>query len=114
LSVENLNGEIIFLRKLTEGPTNESYGIHVAKMAGVPDEVVERAYEILKSLGNFSLKPAKTLPETNAYIDKDISININKNKNIDVINRIKDLDLNNATPLESLKILFELKSKIND
>jgi DNA mismatch repair protein MutS len=119
LAVENLNGEVVFLRKLKKGPTSESYGIHVAKMAGVPDEVTERAFEILKSLGKSTLKIKANNKANKKVFDKELNKELNfVNKDNDyanqIVNKIKNLDLNNITPIESLKILFELKATIHD
>lgn len=59
MAIEEAGDNIVFLRKVTEGGSSESYGIEVAKLAGLPEEVVERAREILSILGNSEITRTK-------------------------------------------------------
>jgi DNA mismatch repair protein MutS len=88
IAVKEWNEEIIFLRKLVEGSTNRSYGIQVARLAGVPTKVLKRAKEILKNIESGELEI--------------------------LINSLKKLDLSSMTPLEALNELNALKELLED
>ena len=108
--VKKWNGELIFMHELTKGVAVSSYGIQVAKMAGIPDKVIDVAKEILKKLENKEQDINNTLSiqsivtqENNSYYDLE---NLKK--------KIQNTDLDNITPLESLNLLQEIKKKLND
>ena len=104
--------DIIFLRKIVKGPTDDSYGIEVAKLAGVPNEVVKRAKVILGEMvenGFVEAKPTKKAPqvEQNATISfEDMSI-------YEAADKIKKVDINTLTPIEAMNFIFELKKLLN-
>ena len=104
--------DIIFLRKIVKGPTDDSYGIEVAKLAGVPNEVVKRAKAILSDMvenGFVEMKPTKKAPviEQNATISfEDMSI-------YEAADKIKKVDINTLTPIEAMNFIFELKKLLN-
>jgi len=104
--------DIIFLRKIVKGPTDDSYGIEVAKLAGVPNEVVKRAKAILSDMvenGFVEAKPTKKAPiiEQNATISfEDMSI-------YEAADKIKKVDINTLTPIEAMNFIFELKKLLN-
>ncbi len=114
VSVKEWNDEIIFLHKIVPGGTDDSYGIYVAKLAGIPPEVVQRAQKILTRLeisDDLQAKIRNRIPE-----EEQISI-FNK-KNNALLEKIKDeianLDVNSLTPLEALNKLQQLKKKVAD
>ena len=96
------DGKITFLHKIKEGAVSKSYGIHVAKLAKLPDEVVKRADEILKTYENKERKVQVSLP-----IDEVI---YEKPKVISKLEKINPLEI---TPIEALNILYELKKDID-
>ena len=115
IAVKEWGDRIIFLRKIMEGGTNRSYGIQVARIAGVPEEVIDRAREILNNLekGEFDeigmpkiARGKRSAPKNKAqlslFIDEDEII----------INELKALDVLNITPLEALQKLSTWKDKL--
>lgn len=102
VAVKEYDGNVIFLRKIIKGGTNKSYGIHVAKMAGIPKIVLKRASMILNNLS-----------KDNILIDNELIEDIDNNKeeltiNNKVIEKLKLIDLNSITPFEAIIKLNEL------
>ena len=98
--------DIVFLRKIVKGPTDDSYGIEVSKLAGVPNEVVKRAKQILNDIlsGEMQIKQPvskKVEPKMELSID-DIGV-------YEAADRIKKIDINTLTPIEAMNFIFELK-----
>jgi DNA mismatch repair protein MutS len=98
--------DIIFLRKIVKGPTDDSYGIEVSKLAGVPNDVVKRAKVILNDIlsGEIQTKQpvAKKAQPTVELSIEDISV-------YEAADRIKKVDINTLTPIEAMNFIFELK-----
>ncbi len=96
---------ITFLRKIVRGYADDSYGIEVAKLAGIPNEIIRRAKEILRSLdsGDAKAEKAPRQPEENSNITFD---DFRAN---DVRQKLLNTDINLLTPLEALNLLYELK-----
>jgi len=108
MEIKEWNNEIIFLYKILQGEANKSYGLEVAKLAGLPDDLIIKANGILNSFEQ--KKYPKDLKDSN---------NANKGKNEVLLESyINNLDLNKMTPLNALKTLFDIqklsKSKINN
>ena len=101
------------MRRLVEGGTNRSYGIQVARLAGIPAQVLDRAREILKNIESGELNGAgePVLARSKKPVDKDASVQLSLFSTSDeiVINSLKKLDISNMTPLEALNRLNELK-----
>ncbi|MBE6678012.1 MAG: DNA mismatch repair protein MutS [Ruminococcaceae bacterium] len=95
---------VVFLRKIVRGATDDSYGIEVAKLAGVPDKVVNRARQVLKSLE--STKPA---PKTVAVEEDNLSFSAFAEQEIAA--KLRAIDINTLTPIEAMGLLYELKKK---
>lgn len=118
IAVKEWNEEIIFLRKLVEGSTNRSYGIQVARLAGVPTEVLKRAKEILKNIESGELDGAgePVLAHSNSSADKDSNVQLSlfKSSGEILINSLKKLDPSSMTPLEALNELNALKELLED
>ena len=105
-SVKESEDEIIFLKKILPGPGNKSYGIHVAKMAGLPQIILDRANEILLHHLKNSKEKGNYLPKRN-----NDQISIFKENDMSYLKDLKDIDVNKLTPIEALKILDNLKKK---
>ncbi len=106
VAVEEYNDEIVFLRKIISGGANKSYGINVAKMAGLPSYVISRANELLFDFMNQN----KNLKMTNESTNKQIDI---FDKNDEIIHDIKSISLNDLTPIDALNKLNEIKNKLD-
>jgi DNA mismatch repair protein MutS len=115
MAVKEWNGEIIFLRKIVEGEANRSYGIQVARLAGLPQKVIDRAKEILFNLEKGELdamgmpkiattKKATSKPQLPSQLTLFVQPDILRLK-------LKELKIDRLTPLEAINILDELKKK---
>jgi len=114
--------DIIFLRRIVRGPADGSYGIEVAKLAGVPNAVVKRAHEVLDEIievqSGVSMKAkniAAELPDVDAYYGSDdIQMSFAGNNSNAIIDELKALDVNTLTPIESMQKLYDLVKKANE
>lgn len=105
-AVENGN-EITFLHKVKNGAVDKSYGIHVARLAKMPDSLLKRADEILNE---YESNAKKKNPEEKIQLTMDFKTNVKKD---DIIKEtIENIDVLNTTPMEALNVLFDLKQKI--
>ena len=111
VDVAEEHGEIVFLHKIVPGAASRSYGIHVAKLAGVPSTLLKDAEEKLFSLENGTSQ--KTIVSQPKEEDNQISLFSNI-RETEIINRVKDLNLMEITPSEAIRILEELKDLSND
>ena len=114
ITAEKKGRDIIFLRKVVRGSADESYGIQVAHLAGVPEGVVNRAAEILQELESNDLGKRKRI-KNGLKLDGQLTIMDYNSRNDGeeyVINNLKELDTQNLTPLEALNKLFEMKNKL--
>ena len=102
MEVKEWNRDIIFLHKIIPGIADSSYGIHVAELAGLPKEVINSAKQILT---NFEKK--ESIQIKNHYKEAVTY------KESEILKTLTNIDINNITPLQSQKILHELKSKIH-
>ncbi len=100
---------IVFLRKIVPGGTDDSYGIEVAKLAGIPNEVINRAKVILAE----TEARARAMKDNDIEIpDEDIAITLDDCINDSVIDDIRAADLNNMSPFEAMALLNELQKKL--
>ena len=114
IAAKKRGDSIIFLRKIVRGGTDDSYGIEVAKLAGVPNEVVKRAKEILADI-EADDKPAVRSRESSAGSHQlDLLGGISASKDTEVADRIRALDINTTTPIEAIATLYELKKLLSD
>ncbi len=112
VSVKETGGGIVFLRKVDPGAADRSYGIEVAKLAGLPNEVIDRAREVLiehesaehQLTGQLANDQSRPAPAAQLTIFTPISQ--------PVLEKLREVDLNRLTPLEALNLLAELKSQI--
>lgn len=112
IAVKKRGDDITFLRRIVRGGADDSFGIEVAKLAGVPDKVVKRAKQVLQSLES---EEAVTVPKNAAPPKREEPIQLTMlTKDGEVINRLKSIDVNALTPIESMNILFELVNMLKD
>ena len=126
IAVKEKGDDIVFLRKIIKGGADKSYGIQVAKLAGLPDSVIERAKEIVNELVNNDITD----------IVRNLSVDTNTKKNNkkvhldevdltqmslfdtisddDIIDELRNVDIGNLTPLEALNKLYELQNKVKN
>ena len=124
VTVKEVGKEVIFLRKIKEGGTAHSFGIHVARMAGMPQPVLESAERTLKALENSqaleaigALTPIKPHTTKEGRVEKDGSIQLSMFQLDDPLleslrDRLKGLDLNNMTPLQAFDALRAMKDEL--
>ena len=124
VAVKEVGKEVIFLRKLREGGTAHSFGIHVARMAGMPQQVLESAERTLKALENSqalekigALTPVKPHNVKEGRVEKDGSIQLSMFQLDDPLleslrDRLKAVDLNNLTPLQAFDLLRAMKEEL--
>jgi DNA mismatch repair protein MutS len=116
------NGKVVFLHKIKEGPADKSYGIHVAKLAELPEELINRANEILTALEQSEVQTVplikeETLLEQPAQLSffnepKEPKKPEHSSKEKRVLEKIKELDLLDVTPLQAINMLYELQKKL--
>ena len=114
IAVKEWNDEIIFLRKLVEGGTNRSYGIQVARLAGIPEKVITRAKKILFNIenGEHNLIGLPVLTEElNDSTKEQVQLNLFRKPDQFVIEKLQKLDISKMTPLDALNCLNELQEK---
>jgi DNA mismatch repair protein MutS len=114
VSVKETAGGIVFLRRVEPGSADRSYGIEVAKLAGLPPEVVVRAREVLHEHENAEHQATAHLSPGAADDNKGSSIQLTMFTPLSqkIVDRLKEADLNNLTPLEALNLLNELKKQV--
>ncbi len=111
VAVKKRGDDLTFLRRIVPGGADSSYGIEVAKLAGVPDTVISRAKVILRVLeDNDLMKPKNDFVDITETVE-DMQISFTDGKNDSIIERLKGLDVNVLTPIEAMSILNELSSE---
>ena len=112
IAVKKRGDDITFLRKIVRGGADDSYGIQVAKLAGIPDSVTERAKEILKELTDNAEREKMAVRQL-SFEDAYISVGKPDDSLPDEIrDELSKIDVNVLTPIEALNILYKLKSMI--
>ena len=106
IAVKKRGDDITFLRRIVRGPADDSYGIEVAKLAGIPDSVVARAKEILKQLENGDMETAG--PRGDRFESEDGQLSLLPAGDNELVRRLKEMDVNTLTPIEALQTLYEL------
>ena len=126
IAVKEQGDDIVFLRKIVKGGADKSYGIQVAKLAGVPDSVIDRAKEIVdelldadisakaKDIAINSVKPSKN----KKYLEDDTLVSqmslFDTVKDDDIITELNSMDLSSMTPIEALNTLYRLQNKLKN
>ncbi len=115
VKVKESGKEVIFLRKIDKGGSEQSFGIHVAKLAGMPKKVVEEAEYMLSQLENKATKAQKVAKKADSSSSKGLQLSFIQLDD-PVLSEIKDtileVDIENLTPIESLNKLYEIKKKL--
>ena len=121
VSVEEWKDEVIFLRKIVPGPSDQSYGIHVAKLAGIPRSVIDRAREVLHNLERLELDETglpRLAYRSRRKRDKSQLLLFAEERELERWRELKDeigeQDLSSLTPLDALNLLHELKKRIQE
>ncbi|HZQ68542.1 MAG TPA: DNA mismatch repair protein MutS [Terriglobales bacterium] len=113
VSVKETGGGIVFLRKVESGAADRSYGIEVAKLAGLPSEVVDRAREVLAEHEAAEQRLTDQLASDESRPRPPAQLTIFTPLSQPVLERLRELDLDRLTPLEALNLLAELKKQVN-
>ena len=111
IAVKKRGDEITFLRRIVPGGADESYGVEVAKLAGLPDSIIERAKEILLELNNAAPKEHQTAPAPAPEESMQLSLMPDSSGMIE--KKLRAVDVNTLTPIEAMNILYELKGMID-
>ncbi len=106
IACKKRGGDITFLRKIVRGGTDDSYGIEVAKLAGLPSEVIKRARDVLSEVERGA---GRSVTETKSEED---SLSMFSSYEHDAAERILSTDLNTMTPIEAMNLIFELKRSL--
>jgi len=114
VAVREWMDEVVFLHKIVPGSADKSYGIHVAKLAGVPRTIIDRAKEILSDLENTFAKEAagENLSRFKSASPDAASLFVEKNKS--VLDKLSQLDPNTLTPIEAITLLGQIKSQLKN
>jgi len=114
IAVKKRGDDITFLRRIVRGGADDSYGIEVSKLAGIPDAIITRAHEILIALesGN-SVSSAAKRPKQNLDQYDSGQISLLSITDSPVIEKLKAIDLNTLTPIEALNALYQLKNMLS-
>ena len=110
IAVKEKGEDVIFLRKIIPGGTDESYGIHVAKLAGVPQAVVKRSNEILRSLERKSMLTGQKKTENKRQTEGQLDFF--NYKLAEIAHEIDKMNLNEMTPIDALNTLIKIKEKM--
>ncbi|MGK4467175.1 DNA mismatch repair protein MutS [Mammaliicoccus sciuri] len=107
VAAQEYQGELIFLHKVKEGAVDQSYGIHVAKLTDLPDEIIERAHTILQELESHT----KVEKEADKYEQPSFQL-FEEQGQSEIEKKLKSIDLMNITPIEALSKLHELQKQL--
>ena len=113
VSVKETAGGIVFLRKVEPGAADRSYGIEVAKLAGLPNEVIERAREVLAEHESAEQRVTEQLASDEMRPRPPAQLTIFTPLSQPVLDKLREVDLNRMTPLEGLNLLAELKKQVD-
>ena len=113
VSVKESGGNVVFLRKVEPGAADKSYGIEVAKLAGLPSEVIERARAVLKEHESVELQATSHLSGDDKTEGGPMQLTIFTPLSQKIVDQLKETDLNRLTPLEALNLLHELKKQLD-
>lgn len=118
VAVKEQGEDIVFLRKIIKGGADKSYGIQVAKLAGVPKEVLSRAGKISEALTENDITRVKDVKNTGfpagqiSLFDNFAGFGISEDEK-KVLDKIRDMDMNGMTPMEAMNLLYELQKELN-
>ena len=129
IAVKEQGDDIVFLRKIVRGGADKSYGIQVAKLAGVPDQVIARAKELVEELSSADIatkareiarESANVSQSQRKVVTKPDEVDLNQMtlydtvKSEDIIKEIEELQINDITPMDALNILSRMQGKLKN
>ena len=121
IAVKEQGDDIVFLRKIVKGGADKSYGIQVAKLAGVPDSVISRAKELVEQLVDSDLTArTREIAEGNKPVPKPDDVEMSQLtlfdtvREDDIIEELKNLELGNMTPIDALNTLYRMQTKLKN
>ena len=115
IAVKKRGDDITFLRRIVHGGADQSFGIEVAKLAGIPNSVIKRAKVILKELESNKIEIEFKADDAVVEEDEnDIQYNFQTNSTNDIIELIKTVDINTLPPIEAMQTLYDLKKKAEE
>ena len=125
IAVKEKGDDIVFLRKIVKGGADKSYGIQVAKLAGVPDMVIDRAKEIVEQLSDNDIIEKVQNIEVNIKSEKRKAVKYDEVdleqmslfdtvKDEDIIRELQEIDVGNLTPVDALNTLYRLQNKLKN
>jgi len=112
VAVREWMDEVVFLHRILPGGTDKSYGIHVAKLAGLPKTILDRSAEILEELES-TFQAEATGEHLSKHKTKDDSESLFVKKHKSVLDKLSSTDINNLTPLEAINLLNQIKGEID-
>ena len=112
IAVKEKGEDIIFLRKIVKGGTDESYGVHVARLAGVPQNVTKKANEILRSLERRNILNNKVIEKENKKVVAG-QVDMFNFKLAEVASEFDKIDINQLTPIDALNTIVKMKEKLS-
>ena len=110
IAVKKRGDEITFLRRIVPGGADESYGVEVAKLAGLPDSIIERAKEILAELNEHA--PQEHTERTAPAEEPGLQLSLMPSSDGMIEQKLRSVDVNTLTPIEAMNILYELKGMV--
>ena len=124
IAVKEKGDDIVFLRKIVKGGADKSYGIQVAKLAGVPDSVIERAKELVQELSDADItetvseiaqeKKSKSKVQKYDQVDLEQMTLMDTVSDEDVLNELKEIEISTLTPIEALNVLNRLQNRLKN
>ena len=124
IAVKERGDDIVFLRKIVKGGADKSYGIQVAKLAGVPDSVIDRAKELVEELVDADItervRDLAAVPKTKKKavhydeVDLEQMSLFDTVKDDDILQELKDIDVGNLTPIDALNTIYRLQNKLKN
>lgn len=114
IAVKKRGDDITFLRRIVHGGADQSFGIEVAKLAGLPPSVIKRAKVILKELEANKIDIEFKAEDSVVEETEDIQYNFKTNTTDDLLELIKAVDINTLTPIEAMQTLYDLKKKVEE
>ena len=125
IAVKEKGDDIVFLRKIVKGGADKSYGIQVAKLAGVPDSVIERAKELVDELSNADITAtvreiqavgSKNKPKANKYdqVDLEQIFLFDTVSDEDILKELDEIDVSTLTPIDALNTIYRLQNRLRN
>ena len=107
IAVKKNGNDIFFLRRIMRGGTDDSYGIDVSRLAGIPEDIIQRAQQILKQLESGALSSSKQKAKQQSE-----QIQLLPQEDSELVRRLKEIDIEKITPLQAMVLLAELKARV--